>query len=48
MKALGDKRPDEQENTKKKRRIGFAPGAKAVPVVQQPENQENFDESVEL
>jgi len=48
MKALGDKRPDEKENSKKKQRVGMSPGPKAQPGASNPAPTENFDESVAL
>ena len=48
MKALGDKRPDEKVNAKKKHRVGMSPGPKAQPAAPNPAIPENFDESVVL
>ena len=48
MKALGDKRPDEKTNSKKKQRVGFAPGSRTQPAAQNPPSHENFGENVEL
>lgn len=48
MRALGDKRPDEKGNTKKKQRVGLSPGPKAQPGASNPAPPENFDESVDL
>ena len=48
MKALGDKRPAEKTNNDKKGRVGFAPGSRTQPAVQNPPAQENFGENVEL
>jgi hypothetical protein len=48
MKALGDKRPDEKENSNKKQRVGMSPGPKARPEASNPATPENFDESVQL
>lgn len=48
MKTLGDKRPDEKADTKKKARVGVSPGAKAQPQDSNQAQPESFDESVEL
>ena len=48
MKALGDKRPDEEGKNKKKQRVGASPGARAQPAQQNPVESEGFDENVAL
>tara|TARA_R100001510_G_C7622778_1_gene183306 strand:- start:813 stop:959 length:147 start_codon:yes stop_codon:yes gene_type:complete len=48
MRALGDKRPDENLNTKKKQRIGFSPGPKTQPTTSNSSSTENFDENIKL